>query len=366
MKDLYAVLRVKPNATPDEIKAAYREQARRTHPDVNRHVDALAQFQEVKEAYEVLGTPSRRANYDRIVELERERAAREQEAVRAQFQQAQAASRSGVDDKSAYLKRKSDIDQMIKLVQRGVYAQAETLADDLIKQDHRCAEAYAAKGDIARLRGDLAEAARLYAYAVQFAPNNAVYQRRYEELSSGLGARDTTRNPLSEDIKLGPLGVAVFVALVAALYTALAPERGMMPGAPLLSTLTLGQWAMMFVASITGGAAMSAAGALGRMDAGRSAFVRVAPVWVLAGIGVVSFWLAAGVYVLVGMSQKAFNPAFSRVMGLVGVLVFLFALCRWPAGAMAFGQTLAWIGNIGLMGAVLGWSVADALRPEGT
>lgn len=57
MKDLYAVLRVKPNATPDEIKAAYREQARRTHPDVNRHVDALAQFQEVKEAYEVLGTP---------------------------------------------------------------------------------------------------------------------------------------------------------------------------------------------------------------------------------------------------------------------------------------------------------------------
>jgi len=64
-KDYYGVLGVSRNASLKEIKKAYYQHAKRCHPDVAKDdPKAAKKFQEVSEAYEVLGDEDRRRNYD--------------------------------------------------------------------------------------------------------------------------------------------------------------------------------------------------------------------------------------------------------------------------------------------------------------
>ncbi len=63
MRDYYQVLGVSPNARADEIKRAYRQLARRYHPDISGD-DNSGVFRAAAEAYEVLGHPLRRRYYD--------------------------------------------------------------------------------------------------------------------------------------------------------------------------------------------------------------------------------------------------------------------------------------------------------------
>jgi molecular chaperone DnaJ len=63
MRDYYDVLGVAPNAGAAEIKRAYRQLARRYHPDISGG-DRTGSFREVARAYEVLGDPARRLTYD--------------------------------------------------------------------------------------------------------------------------------------------------------------------------------------------------------------------------------------------------------------------------------------------------------------
>lgn len=65
-KDYYRSLDVSREATADEIKKAFRRQARRYHPDVSREPDAEARMKEVNEAFAVLSDPEKRAAYDQL------------------------------------------------------------------------------------------------------------------------------------------------------------------------------------------------------------------------------------------------------------------------------------------------------------
>lgn len=66
MKDYYRTLGLDKDATADEIKKAFRNLARDSHPDAN-HGDPTAEerFREIAEAYEVLSDDQKRARYDR-------------------------------------------------------------------------------------------------------------------------------------------------------------------------------------------------------------------------------------------------------------------------------------------------------------
>jgi molecular chaperone DnaJ len=63
MRDYYDVLGVSPDAGADEIKRAYRQLARRYHPDISGD-DRTAAFVEASHAYEILNDPQRRRAYD--------------------------------------------------------------------------------------------------------------------------------------------------------------------------------------------------------------------------------------------------------------------------------------------------------------
>ncbi len=66
-KDYYAILGVRPDATQEEIKQAYRKLALKYHPDRNRgNKEAEEKFKEINEAYQVLSDPKKRAQYDQM------------------------------------------------------------------------------------------------------------------------------------------------------------------------------------------------------------------------------------------------------------------------------------------------------------
>jgi Ca-activated chloride channel family protein len=62
--DPYSILGVSPDATTDDVKAAYRRVARRLHPDVNRAPGAVVQFQEITVAHDLLTDSLRRQKHD--------------------------------------------------------------------------------------------------------------------------------------------------------------------------------------------------------------------------------------------------------------------------------------------------------------
>lgn len=65
-QDYYSLLGVGRKASEADIKKAYREKARKLHPDVNKAADAEEKFKAVNEAYQVLSDADKRARYDQF------------------------------------------------------------------------------------------------------------------------------------------------------------------------------------------------------------------------------------------------------------------------------------------------------------
>jgi DnaJ-class molecular chaperone len=66
MRNPYEVLGVSKNASPDEVKKAFRKQAKKLHPDANKNdPKAAVKFAELNAAYEVVGDEDKRKAFDR-------------------------------------------------------------------------------------------------------------------------------------------------------------------------------------------------------------------------------------------------------------------------------------------------------------
>ncbi|MBR6163046.1 DnaJ domain-containing protein [bacterium] len=63
-KNLYKMLGVTSDATPTEIKVAYRTLVRKLHPDVSSDPQDTEKFKELKDVYEILIDPEKRKKYD--------------------------------------------------------------------------------------------------------------------------------------------------------------------------------------------------------------------------------------------------------------------------------------------------------------
>jgi len=66
-RDYYEILGVAKDASPDQIKKAYKKAGKANHPDLNPGDEsAVARFKEVAEAFDVLSDPNKRSRYDRF------------------------------------------------------------------------------------------------------------------------------------------------------------------------------------------------------------------------------------------------------------------------------------------------------------
>lgn len=69
MTDLYDELGLGKDAKPEDIRRAYRERAKKAHPDTNKNdPDAAEKFNRLNNAYKVLGNETSRSHYDRTGE----------------------------------------------------------------------------------------------------------------------------------------------------------------------------------------------------------------------------------------------------------------------------------------------------------
>lgn len=82
MKDYFEILKISRDATVDEIKSAYRQLAKKYHPDLNKSPDAQEMFIEITEAYEVLTNPDLHPRY------RHERTVMDEETLKAAWEKA--------------------------------------------------------------------------------------------------------------------------------------------------------------------------------------------------------------------------------------------------------------------------------------
>ena len=171
MKDPYSVLGVNKNATDEEIKAAYRELARKYHPDnyADNPLSDLAgeKMKEINEAY------------DQIMNSRRGR---------------------NKNTGSGYYQANSSFPDIRQLIQAGRYEDAQALLDG-VPGNERNAEWYFLNGTVLYKRGWFDGAYSDFATACRMDPQNPEYRQAFERIQRQTGGG--YRNPYGSPSNMG-------------------------------------------------------------------------------------------------------------------------------------------------------------------
>lgn len=168
MRDPYSVLGVSPSASDEEVKKAYRELARKYHPDnyQNNPLADLAEekMKEINEAYDTIT---------------------KQRAGGGGYQDSRSYGGSSYQGSyQSYSSANSTYAQVRSMINSGDLAGAERL---LYEVNQRDGEWYFLSGSIAYRKGWMDEAMQNYSRAVQMEPNNMEYRQAYNIMQRGAG-----------------------------------------------------------------------------------------------------------------------------------------------------------------------------------
>jgi tetratricopeptide (TPR) repeat protein len=364
----YDILGVQKGCSAETIRQAYRKLVLIYHPDRTTESDALDTFLKITQAYEVLNDEDRRRHYDKTLDLDSAQAksAGKKGHVNAHKRPARTGTASKSKDHASprpSSRIANEVSRLALVYGRGQYVEAEKLALRILERDPRQAIPYAVLGDLARSRGEIKEASKMYAFAVQMDPGNALYQQRHEELLARNidSVRRSRDEGWTSNLTTPMIGLAIVA--MACIYIALSRETPLLPTVALVSTWTLGLVVMTFLCGVVVGASLSLGGLVDRFQSlATTSLGRVSPSIALGTIAIVNFWAATLLYILLGVSQRAFNYSTSRVVGAVAIVTFMLAIAAAISGHVNAFQVLLWGGNLAYMGALCGWMVADSLR----
>ena len=165
MNDPYSVLGISPNASDDEVKKAYRELARKYHPDnyQNNPLADLAEekMKEINEAYDTI--------------------TKQRSGGGGSYQQS-SGSYGGYTQQRSYSSGSSTYARVRNLINAGDLGTAERLLQEVPQRD---GEWYFLVGSIAYRKGWLDEAMQNYSLAVQMEPGNMEYRQALNMMQRG-------------------------------------------------------------------------------------------------------------------------------------------------------------------------------------
>lgn len=354
-RDHYEVLGISRTASDAEVRAAYRKVAAKHHPDRSSAPESRELFLAATAAFEVLSDAHRRRGYD----LDLLASARKAAEAQLRSQQASRAKRPAQTPPTVSA---AEVARVSLLFGQGRYSEAEELARKLVARDPRQPIPYAVLGDVARMRGKRVEAQRMYAYAVQFDPANALYQRRYEELLQTMPMDPRTTAAVSDTA--GSIGLLVGAASIAcgAIWVILTGRDGAaLPQVKLVSTWT---WPLIVVLAFGGimlGASLSLGGLLDRFRSSATGGPSAAVAF--GTLCLASFWGALALYALVGLVWRSFQESLNRVIAAVILAVLALAISATFTEINPW-QVLLWAANIAGPCALIGWMTADAFRGQ--